>query len=271
MFKCSGLPCVELTTVDGKHLRMAIDTGDDASIMDVSLAKELGLKITGPKEAGDKPTDGNEFIVLPGVRIGGASLGDLKVSVLPGIAARMSRDRMPAADGLLAYTAFEGRLLELDYRNRQVRISEPLGTAPDCFGYCASLSTPTFGRGGPAVLVADGFSVNGNAVSAQIDTLFSGTMLVYSTVVEKLGLGKAALTNRKQFFKYTDGGVDMLEGRARVLTFGRYMLAKDAPIYFPTAGVHQPDGMFDTCVGQALFEHSTVHIDLRGMKIWFSR
>jgi hypothetical protein len=41
--------------------------------------------------------------------------------------------------------------------------------------------------------------VNAKPVTAQIDTLFTGSMLIYPTSVEKLGLAEAARTTKKEF------------------------------------------------------------------------
>jgi hypothetical protein len=270
MLQCSGLPCVDLVTGSGKRLRMAIDTGDDASIMDISLAKKLGLGVTSPKGADGKPTGEEDFVILRHVKLGKVLLGDLKVSVLPGISARMARDRMPAANGLLAYTAFKDRLVEFDYRNRKLRVSTSALTGPACPHDCWTLSTPRFSRGGPEVLAADGFSIDGHPVVAQFDTLFSGTMLVYAAAVNKLGLEKIAETGQRQFFKYTDGGVDMLKAPGHVLAAGNRVLLKSAPVYFSTPTVHQPDEAFEVCVGQALLKHSILYIDLHSMNIWIA-
>lgn len=118
--------------------------------------------------------------------------------------------------------------------------------------------------------VSTGFSVNEKPVTAQVDTLFSGTMLIYPTSVEKLGLAEAARTTRKQFFKYTDDGVEMLEAQSKVEGFGERSLVSDAPLYFATPAVHLPDGMFDATVGQALFRHSVLLLDFHDMKLWMS-
>jgi hypothetical protein len=177
---------------------------------------------------------------------------------------------MPAADGTLAYTAFKNRLLQLDYLHHAVRFSEPLTAALPCPGFCGSLTTPTFGKDGPPIIVSTGFSVNGKPVTAQIDTMFTGTMLIYPTSIEKLSLTPESKTSKKQFFKYTDDGVDMLEAQATTESFGERVLAKPAPLFFATPSVHLPDGLFDATVGHALFEHSILSLNFRDMKLWLS-
>ena len=268
MLDCSGLPCVDATLATGKHLRLLIDTGDVSSVLDSGVARNLGLAVTPVNGPDGKPT-GFSRAVLSGVQLGDASLGEVKVLVMD-LSDYIKRDRMPAADGSLAYAAFKDRILELDYPSRRVRISSPLAAEVPCPGFCGTLTTPTFGNQGPPILVATGFIVNNQAVTAQIDTLFSGTMLIYPTSVDKLGLGEASRTTKKQFFKYTDDGVDMLEAQAKDEAFGKHVLMKDAQLYFATPAVHLPDGKFDATVGHALFEHSVLSLDLHDMKVWMS-
>ena len=269
MLDCSGLPCVEVTLAGGKHLHLLIDTGNVASVLNKTVAADLGLE-TAPVVGSDgKPVAAYSRAVLPGVEIGDAALGDVKVLVMD-LSDDIKRDRMPVSDGTLAYTAFKDRILQLDYRQKTVKVSEALRDSVACPAFCGTLTTPTFGKKGPPILVATGYSLNGHDITAQIDTLFTGTMLIYPTAVEKLGLADAAKTTNKDFFKYTDDGVNMLKTSASTESFGSRTLAKDAPVYFATPEVHLPDGMFDGTVGHALFERSVLTLDLHDMKVWMA-
>ena len=270
MLDCSGLPCVEVTLASGRHLRLLIDTGNVSSVLNKAAATELGLETTPVIGADGKPVAAYRRAVLPGLKIGDAELGDARILVMD-LSDDIKRDRMPACDGTLAYTAFKDRLLELDYRRKTVRLSSVLRASEPCPAFCGTLTTPTFGKKGPPILVATGFSVNGREITAQIDTLFSGTMLIYPTSVEKLGLTEAAQTTTKEFFKYTDDGVDMLKATAATESFGSRPLAENAPLYFATTAVHLPDGMFDGTVGHALFAGSVLTLNLHDMKVWMSR
>ena len=267
MLDCSGLPCVDATLAGGKHLKMQIDTGDVDSLLDTHVAKDLGLEVSPVKGADGKEVAGYGSAVLHGLQVGDAGLGDVKVLVMD-LSAFMTKDQMPKSDGSLAYPAFKGRVLEMDYVGRKVRFSDVLTGDVKCPGQCGELTTPTFGKRGPPILVATGFSVNGKAITAQIDTLFAGTMLIYPTSVERLGLGEEAKSTKKEMFKYTDGGVEMMRAAAASEAFEGRVLAKDAAIYFAGPKVHLPDGMFDGTVGHALLEHSVVVMDLKGMRVW---
>jgi hypothetical protein len=269
MVDCSGLPCVEVTVATGRHLRLLVDTGNVNSVLDASVAKELGLSVMPYTGRDGKLVAGFGRAILTGVKIGDRPLGDVKVLVM-NLVDDVKRERMPAADGTLAYTAFKDRILELDYIRRRIRVSEPLTAKFPCPGTCGTLTTPTFGKKGPPIVVATGFSVNDKTLTAQIDTLFAGTLLIYPPSVDKLGLADATSTTNKRFFKYTDDGVEMLEAHAKTEAFGQRILAKGAPLYFATPAVHLPDGLFDATVGQELFQHSVLSLDFHDMKVWMA-
>ena len=266
MLDCSGLPCVDIVTGGGKHLRMLVDTGNVDSVLDVAVAKDMGLAPTPINGADGKPT-GYSKATLADVKLGAASLGKVAVLVMD-LATFIKQDKMPAADGTLAYTAFKDRILELDYKKRNVRISEQLRQNLPCPGFCGDLTYPTFGKQGPPIVVTTGFTVNGKPLTVQVDTLFTGTMLVYPPSVEKLGLTAQSASSKKQFFKYTDDGVDMVEAQADAEGFGANVLAQKVPVFFATPAVHLPDAMFDGTVGHALFQGIVLTLDLHSNHAW---
>jgi hypothetical protein len=229
MLSCSGLPCVDASLADGKHLRMLVDTGNADSVIDTAIAKQSGLAVSPVTGSDGKPMPGLGMATIMGLKLGDAALGDIKFLVMD-LSDGIKRDRIPPVDGTLAYTAFKDHVLELDYVGRRVRISEKLIANLPCAGFCGSLTTPTFGHHGPPILVTTGFSVNGKPITAQIDTLFSGTMLIYTPAVQKLGLAEEAQATKNQFFKYTDDGVNMLQSQAKSEAFGAEVWLEHAPL-----------------------------------------
>lgn len=264
MLDCGGLPCVEATAVDGLHLKMLVDTGNQYSLLDMAKAKDLGLKLDPIPGPDGKPYPNYFFATLKDAKMGDASLGDLKLLVT-NLHDDMAKGQMPQADGTLAYTAFKDRILRIDYKAHRVEVPP---TVAACTADCGELTTPTFGKKGPPIVVTTGFKVNGEPVSMQIDTLYSGSMLIFPTSVEKLNLQQQAASTATRFFPFTDGGVDMLKGSAQIESFGNMVLQKNAPLYFATQKVHTPDGMFDGTVGQELFAGHVLVMDFHSRKAW---
>jgi hypothetical protein len=105
-------------------------------------------------------------------------------------------------------------------------------------------------------------------VHAQIDTMYTGTMVVYDAALARLGLRKQGTPRQ---FEFTDGGVGMLASTARSFGFaGQRLLGAGPTVYFAGHGknpVHQPDSLFEATVGNPLFAHSVVTMDFHAMTL----
>jgi hypothetical protein len=262
---CGGLPCVEAHMGTGPTLKMGIDTGNVDTVLDTSFAEAAGLKATAAMPAG--APSGMFRTVIPSI-----SVGPVKLTNVPTLAMSLSdmvaQNQMPEVDGTLAYTAFKDRVLQIDFVARKVRISEVLTATAECTGTCDKISLIKFGKGGPPIVVAEGFEINGKKVSAQVDTMYNGTLLVYTASIEKLGLTQVAGTNKSRDFPFTDGGVKMKEAPAQSEGFRGVILSGPAPlVYFPTTDVHEPDGLFDATVGVELFYRAALTLNFHDMTI----
>lgn len=256
--------CIPVTLADGKSHVLLLDTGNVNSWLLADTARAMGLKLD-PIEQDSK--------ILPGLYRLGAQQVSLQGQKLSGRFLALSREQtgeLPAeVEGALAYTLFKDKVLQIDYAHLVLRVFEPQSAKPFLPG--SELKLITFGKQGPPIVVGSGFSVNGRALNAQIDTCYTGTLLVYSEAIGSLGLGRAALQGQPKYFPYTDGGVNMNEASVENVGFGSYVLSpQPALVYFPgTSGspVHQPDGLFEGTVGNALFVHSVVTLDFHSMRI----
>lgn len=264
LLQCDGLPCIE-ARINGAPARLLIDTGDQASILDTAGAKKFGVQPYKPDQPGWPE---NIFrATIPALAIGALKLSVVRVLTM-GMAGMIAQNQMPHADGTLAYTAFKDRVLQLDFHAHRLRVSDTISSPLPCPRACDTFSFITFGKHGPPIVVAKGFSINGRAVTAQIDSLYSGSLLVYTASIDKLGFSAAAKATKTRNFPYTDGGVKMKFAPAREESFHGIPLATSgALVYFPTPGVHEPDGLFDATVGIALFRDAVLTLDFHNMKV----
>jgi hypothetical protein len=180
----------------------------------------------------------------------------------------IAKGTMPHVDGTLAYSVFTDRALQFDFAAHAVRISEPRTEAMDYGKFSDTFSLLTFGKKGPPMVVAQGFQINGKKVTAQIDSMFTGSLLVYGASIEKLRLAAEAKTADTRKFPLTDGGVTMKVAPAKRESFHGLKLGGAKPkVYFPTEGVHEPDGMFDVTVGLELFQGMILTLDFHDRKV----
>ena len=128
-------------------------------------------------------------------------------------------------------------------------------------------------QAGPAIVVAEGFEVNGHKITAQVDTLYTGSLLIHNDSIRGLGLEAASSrSSEMRDFPCTDGGVKMKKAHAPKEKFAGTELGGIQPtVYFPTPGVHEPDGLFDATIGLELMRDSVVNLDFRNLTISIRR
>ena len=261
---CGGMICIPVTLADGRSHVLLLDTGNVNSWLVADTARGLGLKLDPLEQNGKVVTGifrlGTQTVSLEGRALSGRFLA---------IGREQAGELPPEVEGAVAYTLFKDKVLQVDYPHLTVRMLDPQGKGT--FPAGSKLKLVTFGKEGPPIVVGGGFSINGRAVSAQIDTCYTGTLLVYDRAIGELGLKGAAAHARPKYFPYTDGGVNMNEAAVASVAFGPYVLShRPASIYFSATGsnpVHQPDGLFEATVGNALFIHSVVTLDFHSMRI----
>jgi hypothetical protein len=260
---CDGLICIDVVLDGAKPRTLMLDTGNAHSTVITDVARELGWSLE-PLQRDGKP--------VPGIYRGGEHR-----TALGGVEAKTNffvfdRDLLgeykPPVDGSITYDFFKDRILQIDYPAHRLRISDIVTTpVAEHASKPGTLKLITFGEHGPPIVVGAPFTVNGKRLRAQIDTCYTGTLLVYDSAVAKLDLTKQG---KPELVRYTDGGVNMLAALAQSIGFGTQIIAKNPTLYFVGEGknpVHQPDGLFEGTVGNALFAHSIVTLDFHAMTL----
>ncbi|HWF48850.1 MAG TPA: hypothetical protein VG168_17715 [Bryobacteraceae bacterium] len=282
LFDCSGIPCVDMTIGSAggeiKTLRLLIDTSGPNAYLDSRIAASMNLDVKPMAGADGKPIEEIQQTVAPGAKLGDLPMGDFPFLVLnlndsdnSGSLTKRKAAPLPG-DGALTFGSFRNRIVQLDFRNHVMRVSEPITTPQPVPANSADLIVKHFGNYGPATIVTPGFSVNGRLIEAQIDTLFTGTILIYPESVNKLVLEKQSKARKKEDFPFW-GGVKLVRGNAEAEGFGNLELLQNAPLYFatPDAATHTPEGQFDATVGVALLSGTAMTLDFVDKKIWVER
>ena len=181
LLDCKGTPCIEVRIGDDNTpLKFVIDTGNVESVVDTKLMKSADLKPLHPPMPGGAPM---EMIPtqIPSLHIGSMAMPQVSAFGMD-LTEMINQNQMPDVAGSLAYTAFKDRIIQLDFVANKFRISDILTKPVKCFSKCDTISLITFGKDGPPIVVADGFTINGQRVSAQLDTMYTGSMLVYTAI-----------------------------------------------------------------------------------------
>ena len=272
LLDCAGIPCFEMTTGSGKTLKLLLDLGSINAYLDSKAAERLGVAAQGLKSS-----DGGDIASVQQTSISGAQLGDLPLGDFPFMVLDTTPDTsgpgkksLPLpADGALTFGSFKNRLIQIDLAKRVVKISEPESAVLPCPHGCGDLAVRRTGRFGPATLTATGFEVNAQPVVAQIDTLFTGTLLIYPDSVQRLGLKKVSKAKTKDDFPYVQGGLKLIRGSGATEGFRGAVLLQDGPVYFWGSKMDAPPPVtYDATVGTALLDRGVITLDFKGMHVW---
>jgi len=260
---CQGLICLP-GTIDNKVLgSVLLDTGNVQSVILGPKTDELKL----PKGPYVSPSGQ----IYPNIIATEILNLDVAGSLFPTQFMVLSPEQLGPKStpfvATLAFPAFKGKTLEIDYRQKTVRVFPGGKLRQDA--KAATLSLVPFGDSGPAILVVDGLSLNGHRFRAQIDTAFTGTILFYNESLDALGLraANAAAQGRDESFPFTDGGVSLKRGTVGPILFsGAAFLDANAASYFATPSVQSPGGHFEATLGNAAFKGHKLILDLDAMK-----
>jgi hypothetical protein len=260
---CKGMICVQVKSDDGKPVTLLLDTGDAHNFISVDAAKARGWTLKPYVGKDGKPVDG---MFDAGSHV--LSLGKVSqpVAFLAMSAADMGSQG--TYEGNLVYSFFKDRVLQIDYPHHLLRVSAVLSgaaTGDKARGYIKIVNFHTWG---PPIVTGGPFTINGQQVEAQIDTGYTGSMLIYTKAIARLGLSELSKQGVGELFPFTDGGVTMLAAKAQSEGFADAVIDASKPtVYFPTPGVHEPDSPFEATVGNALFKNSVITLDFHAMTL----
>lgn len=271
LLNCSGLPCVELTSSKVNVLRLVIDLASVHGYINLDAARSRNLPLTPLQSADGKGISAVQQTVVPGAKLGNVVLGDFPFMVMDISADQTGKkkDVWFPADGALAFGSFDNRRIQLDWNKHVLRISDPLPDNVPCPRDCRDLKSQPFVPYGPRTLVAQGFEIQGKPVTAQIDTLFGGTMLLYPNATGFIDQSNLERSKHKQEFPFAQGGLKLTQAQTVDYTFDKDPVLNDASVYlWPDKGPTAPDATFNATVGSGLLSRDLFTFDFKSWKIW---
>ncbi|HEV7701021.1 MAG TPA: retropepsin-like aspartic protease [Pyrinomonadaceae bacterium] len=166
-------------------LTMMLDTGTDPSAIDLATAAKIGVKrSTKGHQGSGGGTDKNPAFEckLTMVKLGGLTANNVAAAAidLSKISERMGRQ----IDGILGHSLLNKRIVQFDYPHGVVRFLDKM--PPPTAG-----STTVSFRYRDNVLI-DGLLINGERLTANLDTGSGGGFQLAPKAVERLGLTEAA-------------------------------------------------------------------------------
>lgn len=254
--------------IDGKGpFNMMLDTGTDPSAIEVTTARELGLKL----DAVGKPVSGGGTSAnvayetkLPLVEVG--ALAARNVSALALDLSKISERLGKPLAGVLGHSLLNGRIVQIDYPKRVVRFysKSPFERTANT----AQLTVLPF-RYDDNVLIDD-VSVNGKKLVANIDTGSSGSFSLTPAAVAYLGLEEDVSRAEVSTGVGFNGAAENRKGKVSNVTVGA--ISADSPaVTFFAKGTGRDKKPWGVNIGNEFFKDFVVTIDYRRKLIAFTR
>jgi predicted aspartyl protease len=202
-----------------------LDTAVEPSVVDLTLARELGLRVSDDRP-GEAAGQGHEAAAFYPSELPDVWLGELEIGDVDAVAFDLSRigsKLNQPLHAILGQSFFEGRVVQIDYPNRRVRL-DPLGFER---GVRADIEGATDLT--PVVTV----QVNATSVPLVLDTGSSLTLGIYLESVEMLGLAEALARATPRASLGARGHVDAHEGVVDSLVLGDVRLSPVATVFLP--------------------------------------
>lgn len=249
--------------VNGKGpFNMMLDTGTDPSVVDLTTAKELGLKLQplGTRASGG----GTEANLIYQTRLPFVAVGPLTVKNVETIAldlSKMSERLGKPLHGVLGHSLLNGRIVQLDYPHRMLRLysRSPFAKAADQSNTLSRTVLPF--RYDDNVLVDDVF-VNGKKVTANLDTGSDSGFKLTPAAVAYLGLEAEFDRARASTSVGFNGMSENREGKVNNVTIGGISVAAPAVEFFGK-GTGRDKKPWAINIGNAFLKDYIVTIDYR--------
>jgi predicted aspartyl protease len=254
--------------VNGKGpFNMMLDTGTDPSAVDLTTARDIGLKLKPlgkPGSGGGTDVNLTYYTELPLVEASGFTVKDVETLALDlsKVSARLGKP----LHGVLGHSVLNGRIVQIDYPNRVVRFySQPLFTKA---ANTAKRSVLSF-RYADNVLLDD-VLVNGKKMVGNLDTGSSGGFNLTPAAVGYLGLEEEF----NQAPVSTDVGYNGVsqnrQGKVSNVTVGGISVDAPAVIFFGK-GTGRDKKPWGINIGNAFLKDFVLTIDYRNKLVLLER
>lgn len=249
---------------------MMLDTGTDPSAVDLTAAKELGLKLNsiGRQGAGG----GTSVNLAYETRLPLLEIGSLTVKNVEAVAIDLSKISQRLGrplQGILGHSFLNNRIVRIDYPKRLVRFYSKSPFPKPANQPNTSHRTVLPFRYADNVLIDDVF-VNGKKVVANLDTGSDGTFKLTPDAASYLGLEDVISRAQAGASVGYNGVSENREGKIGNVTVGGISI--DAPtVIFFGKGTGRDKKAWGINIGNAFLKDFVVTIDYRSKVIMLER
>ena len=244
--------------------KLVLDTGNPSSTIDLDAARGLGLTLDESKKRkmGTGPGAPEYYpLVLDRVRLGSETFPDCVFVAAP-LSKTIAEEYGFDCDGTLGYDVFKGRVLQIDYPARKLRL---LGSAPAATASAAAMPIVRrpFQKDTPPLITVDGLRVGGRVVPAQVDTFFAGALILFSSKVAGLDTPGAREVPAVYFEQAKLPAARLREP----VTLGGATYPAGQPVYVAGREAHVPQTEIAAVLGNTFFQGSVLTLDFQNDRL----
>ena len=249
--------------------RLALDTGNLSSTLDLDAAKALGLAPDpAQKKKMGSAADAPEYfpLVPEHVRLGGTTFTGNHVFAVAPITKALEERYGITCDGTMGVSFFKGRVVQIDYPARKLRV---LATSPAATAAAAPVPIlwRPLAKGTPPVVTVDRLRLGGRTIAAQVDTFFRGALIVFPGKVS--GLDTLPVPTGTAATPYA--GAELPAGRLRTAAIlGGITRPADGTVYLAGKDARIPQTEVAAILGSAFFQGAILTLDLKENRLFAS-
>ena len=247
--------------INGKGpFAVLLDTGTAPSVIDTSVAREIGLKLrstTGDTSGGGTQTHETFTTELDEVRFGTYKVKNV-VSLTTDLSGLTRELGQPIA-AVLGDSFFSNRVVQFDYREH---VASLFSTSPILKGQKTKKTFIVPFKHEDGEVHFAGLKINGESVQANLDTGSNGDFSLTPKAIIRLGLAERAKTAQIRSGAGFNGKYKAREGTLDLVQLGDYQRRK-APVLYWAIGTGHDASDWDVNVGNAFLRDFLVTVDYR--------
>ena len=244
--------------------KVALDTGDADSLLDLDAARAIGLPLDMKDLKGAGSGEGAVTFYKtdpPRAKLGAAEFPGKGLIVMP-VAKNLLEDSGIRCEGTLGYEFFKDRVVQIDYPERKLRLyaAAPKG---DIRGATEGADLPIQWRQyhsqSPQLITTDQLRIGEHAIPAQIDTCFAHSLILFTT---KLPWLETRPTSEVEAVHYEEATLQPATVLAPV-ALGNLHFKTNPLAYLARADAHVPETDIAAVIGNRFFEAGVLTLDFR--------